>query len=36
VVGAGQKIDTVLTLVIIGFFFSDNDLISGNLKEADG
>jgi hypothetical protein len=35
VVAAGQKIDIVLTLVIIGFFFGDNDLISGNLKKAD-
>jgi hypothetical protein len=35
VVGAGQKINIVLTLVKIGFFFGEKDLISGNLKKAD-
>jgi 26S proteasome regulatory subunit N7 len=34
-VGAGQKIDIVLTLVRIGFFFGDNDLITDNLQKAE-
>jgi hypothetical protein len=34
-VGTGQKIDSALTLVRIGFFFGDYDLINENLKKAD-
>jgi 26S proteasome regulatory subunit N7 len=34
-VGAGQKIDIVLTLVRLGFFFGDNDLITEHLTKAD-
>lgn len=33
--GLGSRIDIVLTLVRIGFFFSDNQLISTNLTKAD-
>ncbi len=31
----GSRIDIVLTLVRIGFFFGDNQLISTNLTKAD-
>jgi hypothetical protein len=34
-VGTSQKIDSALTLVRIGFFFGDYDLINENLKKAD-
>ncbi|KAF8470427.1 PCI-domain-containing protein [Russula ochroleuca] len=33
--GLGSRIDIVLTLVRIGFFFGDNQLISTNLTKAD-
>lgn len=33
--GLGSKIDIVLTLVRIGFFFGDQELISEYLKEAE-
>ena len=33
--GLGSRIDIVLTLVRIGFFFGDNQLISTNLAKAD-
>ncbi|KAI0263430.1 PCI-domain-containing protein [Gloeopeniophorella convolvens] len=33
--GLGSRIDIVLTLVRIGFFFGDNQLISTNLSKAD-
>jgi hypothetical protein len=33
-VGTGQKIDSALTLVRIGFFFGDYDLINENLKKV--
>ncbi|KAF8490455.1 26S proteasome, regulatory subunit Rpn7 [Russula emetica] len=33
--GLGSRIDIVLTLVRIGFFFDDNQLISTNLTKAD-
>lgn len=33
--GAGQKIDTTLTLVRIGFFFGDNTLVTENLTKAE-
>jgi 26S proteasome regulatory subunit N7 len=34
-VGAGQKIDLVLTLVRLGFFFGDADLVTANLARAE-
>lgn len=34
-VGAGQKIDTTLTLVRIGFFFGDNTLVTDHLSKAE-
>ena len=33
--GIGSKIDIVLTLVRIGFFFGDHELISKNLTKAE-
>jgi len=33
--GLGARIDIVLTLVRIGFFFGDNDLIAAQLKQAE-
>ncbi|TDL21465.1 PCI-domain-containing protein [Rickenella mellea] len=33
--GVGSKIDIVLTLARIGFFFGDNTLITSNLKKAE-
>jgi 26S proteasome regulatory subunit N7 len=33
--GLGSRIDIVLTLVRIGFFFDDNQLITTNLTKAD-
>jgi hypothetical protein len=34
-VGAGQKIDIVLTIVRIGFFFHDHEIITSNLAKAE-
>jgi 26S proteasome regulatory subunit N7 len=34
-VGAGQKIDIVLTLVRLGFFFADDALVTDNLAKAE-
>jgi 26S proteasome regulatory subunit N7 len=34
-VGAGQKIDIVLTLIRLGFFFGDNTLITEQLAKAE-
>jgi 26S proteasome regulatory subunit N7 len=34
-VGAGQKIDLVLTLVRLGFFFADDVLVTENLQKAE-
>jgi hypothetical protein len=33
--GLGSRIDIVLTLVRIGFFFGDHELIKANLKRAE-
>jgi len=33
-VGAGQKLDVVLTLIRLGIFFNDNDLIVKSLEKA--
>jgi 26S proteasome regulatory subunit N7 len=33
--GLGTRIDIVLTIVRIGFFFGDNDLIAAQLKQAE-
>jgi hypothetical protein len=33
--GLGSRIDIVLTLVRIGFFFGDHELITTQLKQAD-
>jgi hypothetical protein len=33
--GLGSRIDIVLTLVRIGFFFGDYELITAQLKEAE-
>ncbi|KAK2459496.1 hypothetical protein APHAL10511_008480 [Amanita phalloides] len=33
--GLGSRIDIVLTLVRIGFFFGDHDVITSNLKKAE-
>lgn len=33
--GLGSRIDIVLTLIRIGFFFGDNDLITTNLTKAE-
>lgn len=34
--GLGSRIDIVLTLVRIGFFWSDNDLVVWGLEKAEG
>ena len=33
--GLGSRIDIVLTIVRIGFFFGDHELITSQLKQAD-
>ena len=33
--GLGSRIDIVLTIVRIGFFFGDNDVITENLRKAE-
>ncbi|KAF8343360.1 PCI-domain-containing protein [Amanita rubescens] len=33
--GLGSRIDIVLTLIRIGFFFGDHDVITSNLKKAE-
>ena len=33
--GLGQRIDIVLTLIRIGLFFDDQDIISDNLTKAE-
>jgi len=33
--GLGSKIDLVLTLIRVGFFFSDQELIKENLTKAE-
>lgn len=33
--GLGQRIDIVLTLIRIGLFFGDQDVISTNLAKAE-
>ncbi|KAF8684737.1 hypothetical protein AX14_004115 [Amanita brunnescens Koide BX004] len=33
--GLGSRIDIVLTLIRIGFFFGDHEVITSNLKKAD-
>jgi 26S proteasome regulatory subunit N7 len=33
--GLGARIDIVLTLVRIGFFFADHEMITSNLTKAE-
>ena len=33
--GLGSRIDIVLTLIRIGFFFGDHDMITKNLQQAE-
>jgi 26S proteasome regulatory subunit N7 len=33
--GLGSRIDIVLTIVRIGFFFNDNDLVTSNMAKAE-
>ena len=33
--GLGSRIDIVLTLIRIGFFFGDHDMITQNLQQAE-
>lgn len=35
VVGLGSRIDIVLTIIRIGFFFGDHDLIRENMAKAE-
>lgn len=33
--GSGSRIDIVLTIIRIGLFFGDNDIITEHLKKAE-